>query len=1110
MKAPLPDNESARLYALQQYEILDTDPEAAFDDLTQLAADICQVPIALISLIDDCRQWFKSKVGLDATETPRDLAFCAHAILNPQDVLIVQDTSADDRFATNSLVTGEPYIRFYAGAPLTTSDGYSLGTLCVIDRQPRQLTPAQIDALQRLSRQVIAQLELRRNLASLGKTATELQASEKERTQLLSQEHLARTEAETARAQVVNILESITDAFFAVDHNWRFSYLNQQAEILLQRQREELLGQILWDEFPHAVQSTFYQEYHRAVTEQVSVNFEAFYPPLNRWFEVHAYPSKNGLSVYFRDVNQRKHSEAILQEALTLQRAILNSANYSIISTTVDGIILTFNAAAERLLGYTAAEVIGKTTPVFIHDEAEIVQRAQALSQELGKPIAPGFEVFIAKAVRGETDEQEWSYIRKDGSRFPVLLSITSLRDENNQITGFLGIASDISERKASQEQLQNLSKALESAVEGIAQLDTRGCYVHINPAYAKMLGYQPEELIGIEWRNTVKPEDLSIVEAAFLQMVKEGKAEFEATALRKDGTTFDKQVVMVKAYDPQKRFVGNYCFMKDISDRRLIERLKDEFISVVSHELRTPLTSISAALDLLAGGVLQNQPESAQQMLSIAANNTDRLVRLINDILDIERIESGKIMMTKQICDAADLMYQSVEAIQDMAEKATVHLSVLPVSVKLWVDPDRIVQVLTNLLSNAIKFSPPNSTIWLEAEILPTESAAQLMPYVTPSPQIRFAIKDEGRGIPSDKLESIFERFQQVDASDSRQRGGTGLGLAICRSILQQHDGSIWAESTLNQGSTFYFTLPIAPLVQPARISTLQPEATFLSIKQGSDEDLELQQQGQRAYPTVLICDDDPSVRAVIGSVLERQGYQVLSVASGQEAVQQAIVQQPDVVLLNLMMPGMDGWETLAVLKQQAETQTIPVIIFSGLLPDAREVHPLEISDWIVKPPDPRVLCQALERALNGQKRSLKVLIVEDDPDLAKVLCALFARHHIETFHVFTGWEAIQLSQRLLPDLLVLDLGLPEQDGFAVVDWLRHHNRLCQVPLVIYTAQDLNDHDRQRLKLGQTLFLTKGRITPQGFEQRVIHLLNRMIQGKKENKFHDQTDFSD
>jgi DNA-binding response OmpR family regulator len=199
-------------------------------------------------------------------------------------------------------------------------------------------------------------------------------------------------------------------------------------------------------------------------------------------------------------------------------------------------------------------------------------------------------------------------------------------------------------------------------------------------------------------------------------------------------------------------------------------------------------------------------------------------------------------------------------------------------------------------------------------------------------------------------------------------------------------------------------------------------------------------------------------------------------------------------------MMPEMNGWETLAVLKQQAETQTIPVIIFSGLQPDAKEAHP-EISDWIVKPPDPRTLRQALERVLASQNQVLKVLIVEDDLDLAQILTRTFSRYWIKTFHAQTGSEAIQLSQSLLPDLLVLDLGLPEQDGFAVVDWLRHHNRLCQVPLVVYTARDLSNNDRERLKLGQTLFLTKGRISPQEFEQRVINLLDRMIRGKKEDR---------
>lgn len=242
--------------------------------------------------------------------------------------------------------------------------------------------------------------------------------------------------------------------------------------------------------------------------------------------------------------------------------------------------------------------------------------------------------------------------------------------------------------------------------------------------------------------------------------------------------------------------------------------------------------------------------------MLDIAVNNTDRLVRLINDILDIERIESGKVTISKQVYDAANLLSQAADAMRIVAEKAGITLSVSHFSAQVWVDSDRIIQTLTNLLSNAIKFSSAGSTVWLSA-------APQ-------KEQILFQVTDQGRGIPAAHLETIFERFQQVDASDSRKKGGTGLGLAICRSIVQNHGGKIWTESTLGEGSTFFFTLPV-----------LQQSAVSITA---SDS------------PLVLVCDDDPSIREVVQAMLEQQGYQVMTVASGNQAIEQAMRSAPDV----------------------------------------------------------------------------------------------------------------------------------------------------------------------------------------------------------------------
>ncbi|MBD2214857.1 response regulator [Nostoc linckia FACHB-104] len=328
--------------------------------------------------------------------------------------------------------------------------------------------------------------------------------------------------------------------------------------------------------------------------------------------------------------------------------------------------------------------------------------------------------------------------------------------------------------------------------------------FLDVNPSFLKMSGYSVDEVIG----HTVAEIDLgknTVAIAQTIQRLPESGSlynlEFEFSTKSAELKTILLSIELIDlAGVPCALLIAN-----DITERK---RLENEFISLVSHELRTPLTSTMGALDLLGSGQLGTLTPQGQKVLSIATNNTERLIRLVNDILDLERMKSGKIFMRKAKCNAAELLITATEAMQAMADKLQVKLIVNPLAVELWADPDRLLQTFTNLLSNAIKFSEPGDTVWIGATLSENQS-------IEPQPDVAsyllITFRDEGRGIPEDKLQIIFERFQQVDASDSRNKGGTGLGLAICRNIVQQHNGKIWVQSALGEGSTFYVLLPLA-----------------------------------------------------------------------------------------------------------------------------------------------------------------------------------------------------------------------------------------------------------------------------------------------------------
>ena len=504
----------------------------------------------------------------------------------------------------------------------------------------------------------------------------------------------------------------------------------------------------------------------------------------------------------------------------------------------------------------------------------------------------------------------------------------------------------------------------------------------------------------------------------------------------------------------------------QQLTERSQLDTLKDEFISTVSHELRTPLTSIRGALGLLSSGVIGDVDAKAQNLLRIAVTNTDRLIRLINDILDIERMESGRAPLQVRRCSMRELCKQAIETMKPMADANTVHVELITPAASEGLffdgDSDRILQVLTNLLSNAIKFSPPASTIRIQTEAT--------------SDSIMVKVSDEGRGIPGDKLDSIFDRFQQVEPSDARQKGGTGLGLSICRSIVQQHSGSIWAQRNLGPGTTFYVMLP-----RVTRASDLarQPAAASSEPPAGNG--------------SILICDDDPGIRTIVSEHLQRQGYTVIEANSGQQALVLAAEHQVEAVLLDLYMPGLSGWETLQHLRNSPVTANIPVVVLSVLSPTLRPQFTGDAQGWVQKPFNEKLLFAELGRVLHHGDGPANVLLVEDDFDLANVVLASFQNAAIHIEHAATRQNAIRHCIDFPPDLLILDLTLPDGDGFSLVDWLRQQPALRTLPLVVYSGREISDGEMAKLRLGPTEFLTKARIQPQEVEELVVSMVQRL-----------------
>jgi PAS domain S-box-containing protein len=418
----------------------------------------------------------------------------------------------------------------------------------------------------------------------------------------------------------------------------------------------------------------------------------------------------------------------------------------------------------------------------------------------------------------------------------------------------------------------------------------------------------------------------------------------------RKDGTSFPVEYGSTPMLADDGTKIGAVVIFRDVAERRMIERMKNEFVSTVSHELRTPLTSIRGALGLLGSGLVGEIAQKGQRMLDIAVVNTDRLVRLIDDILDLERINSGKVEFERSSVAAELIMTQATEGLQAMADAAGICLRVIPESERLWGDSDRIIQTLTNLLGNAVKFSPAGSNVTLTG--------------FRDGLNFVFCVADEGRGVPDDKRESIFVRFNQVDTSDSREKGGSGLGLAICQNIVHAHEGRIWCEKNEPAGTRFLFTIPLAT---PSQLE-LEEKPAPLEAPPGSELPKEPIELAGSVTRTLLVIDDEEDLREVIRLSLERmKGWKVHTAISGAAGIAIALAEKPDAILLDVMMPEMDGPTALRILRDQPATKHIPVIFVTAKVQaeDRLRYMQLGASGMIPKPFDPLRLAQQVNDIL-------------------------------------------------------------------------------------------------------------------------------------------------
>jgi PAS domain S-box-containing protein len=844
--AELPEDEYDRLGELHDLELLDSPPQERFERITRLAQRTFGTKIAAFSLVDEHRQFFMSRIGLEPRETPRDQAFCAHAILD-DDVLVVRDALQDERFHDNPLVTGDPTIRFYAGAPVRTETGHALGTLCVIDSAPREWTDEDSAALADLANLVERELGTSRRQARhealVALTAISSLRSDDLQDLIRQALQVACDYLEVPEAWIIRLVDEEPHVRIAntehadVAEGTRILIHEIDPFVFLDPDRVEVVAGL----GPWAV--TMGTGIAPAGETFGSLVFLSPYPRSYGGFTTEETDFVRLLARWVEGILDKAAQEAALAQRSSLLGVIRRAQARFIASTDRSE---AFDNILSDVLGFTGCEY-GFIAERLLDEQGSPYLRTRALtniawndesrrlyeeSRGTGMVFDNPHTLFGITMITGEAViANDPATDPRSGGRpgqHPTLDSYLGLPlSIGEELVGVIGLANSpvgFTERdvahlepltttlaqlitvvraqeayRADQAEIARLSTVVRQMSTGVVITDLDGRIGWANAAFEQMLGYSLDELAGLRPRDVFHGPGTDPVAEETIREAMDRREPFavELRVRRRDDEVFWVAIDSTPLVGDSGDVEGYVVLVDDITERRRVERMKSEFISTVSHELRTPLTSISGALALVASGSVGELSTRAQRMVSIAQENSQRLTLLINDLLDLERLVEGGLPIQVEQHPLMRLVERSVVDNQAYATRfgATIEIRSWIDDAIVLVDSVRFIQVMSNLLSNAAKYSPSGGVVSVDVQ--------------SDDDDITVEISDDGPGVPEDFRDRIFDKFAQADSTDSRARAGTGLGLAISKELVERMGGTIGYRARPGSGSTFWFSLP-------------------------------------------------------------------------------------------------------------------------------------------------------------------------------------------------------------------------------------------------------------------------------------------------------------